>query len=80
MFHSDQASLLWLLVGAEPSRLVMRCRLRFSELDIQIIYKKGKLNSQSCSLSRLITLGKTNSELDEEIPCFLIDEESEEEK
>ena len=71
--HSDQASLRWLLTITEPSGRLMRWRLRLSEIDFQILYKKGKLNTQADALSRLTTLRETTSDLDEDIPCFLID-------
>ena len=49
-----------------------------SGFDFQILYKKGKLHTQADELSRLTTLGETTSDLDEYIPCFLIDEEYDE--
>ena len=78
MVHSDKASLRWLLTIAEPSGRLMRWRLRLSEFDFQILYKKGKLNAQEDALSRLTTLGETTSDHDEDIPCFLIDGEYDE--
>ena len=76
--HSDQASLRWLLTIAETSERLMRWRLRLSEFDFQILYKKGNLNTQADALSRLTTLIETTSDLDEDIPCFLIDGEYDE--
>ena len=76
--HSDQASWRWLLTIAEPSGRLMRWRLRLSEFDFQILYKKGKLNTQADALSRLTTLGETSSDLDEDIPCFSIDRDYDE--
>ena len=49
-----------------------------SEFNFKILYKKGKLNTQADALSRITTLGETTSDLDEDIQCFLIDEEYEE--
>ena len=46
-----------------------------SEFDFQILYKKRKLNNQTDAQSRLTTPGETTSDLDEDIPCFLIDGE-----
>ena len=76
--HSGQTSLHWLLTIGEPSGRLMRCRLRLSEFDFQILYKKGKLNTQADALSRLTTLGETTSDLDEDVTCFLIDGEYDE--
>ena len=76
--HSDQASLRWLLTIAEPSGRLMRWRLRLSEFDFQILYKTGKLNTQADALSSLATLVETTSDLDEDIPCILIDGEYDE--
>ena len=49
-----------------------------SEFDFQILYKKGKLDTQAEALSRLTTHGETTSDLDEDIPCFSIDREYDE--
>lgn len=70
--HSDHASLRWLMGISEPSGRLMRWRLRLSEFDFQVVYKKGKLNTQADALSRLTTLGSTVVAPDEDIPCFLI--------
>ncbi len=51
----------------------MRWRLRLSEFDFEVRYKKGKVNSQADALSRLATLGETVVPVDEEIPCFTAD-------
>ena len=58
----------------------MRWRLRLSEFDFEVRYKKGKLNTQADALSRLQSLGETTEELDQDLPCFVIEDiyESEE--
>ncbi len=66
-------SLRWLLEIAEQSGRLMRWRLRLSEFDFEVRYKKGKANSQADALSRLATLGETVVPVDEEIPCFTAD-------
>ena len=76
--YSDQASLRWLMTIAEPSGRLMRWRLRLSEFDFVVLYKKGKINTQADALSRLPTSGDTTSEIDDEIPCFKLEEEEEE--
>ena len=72
--HSDQASLRWLLEVSEPSGRLMRWRLRLSEFDFAVKYKKGTANTQADALSRLPTTGYTSVEVDEEIPCFTTEE------
>ena len=74
--YSDQASLRWLITIAEPSGRLMRWRLRLSEFNFTIQYKRGVQNTQADALSRLATLGETTSDLDDEIPCFMVEEDS----
>ena len=71
--HTDQASLRWLLGITEPSGRLVRWRLRLSEFDFEVRYKKGKLNNQADALSRLRTLGETEVDIDENVPCFIIE-------
>ena len=70
--HTDHSALRCLLQISEPSGRLMRWCLRLSEFDFEIRYKKGKLNTQADALSRLQTLGETTEELDEYLPCFVI--------
>ena len=71
--HTDHASLRWLLSVNDPSGRLMRWRLRLSEFDFDVEHKKGKANTQADALSRLTTLGETALDVDDEIPCFLLD-------
>ena len=72
---SDHTALRWLMDIAEPSGRVMRWRLRLSEFDFQVEYKKGKLNTQADALSRLATNGETTIDIDDDIPCFMTAED-----
>ena len=56
---------------AEPSGRLMRWRIRLSEFDFQVEYKKSKLNTQADALSRLATDGETTDDIDDDIPCFM---------
>ncbi|CDF32470.1 unnamed protein product [Chondrus crispus] len=60
--HTDHASLRWLMNVTDPSGRLIRWRLRLSEFDFKIKYKKGKANSQADALSRLRTAGETNED------------------
>ena len=79
MVHTDQASLRWLLSTTDGTGRLMRWRLRLSEFDFEVKYKKGSTNSVADCLSRLSTRGETVTEIDDEIPCFVLDEEQEQE-
>ena len=52
----------------------MRWRLRLCEFDFQVKYKKGILNTQADALSRLKTTGLTIVPIEEDIPCFVMEE------
>ncbi|CDF35613.1 unnamed protein product [Chondrus crispus] len=69
--HTDHASLRSLMNVTDPSGRLIRWRLRLSEFDFEIKYKKGKANSQADALSRLQTAGETVDEIDDEILCFM---------
>ena len=69
--HTDHASLRWLMNVTDPSGRLIRWRLRLSEFDFELKYKKGKANSQAEALSRLLTKEETVDEIDDEIPCFM---------
>ena len=71
--HTDQSSLRWLMEITEPSGRLMRWRLRLSEFNFVVKYKKGLLNTQADALSRLPTNGGTVVEIDEDIPCYMVD-------
>jgi transposase InsO family protein len=57
--YTDHAALRWLLNIAEPSGRLARWRLRLSEFDFDIQYKKGRVNTQADALSRLRTDAET---------------------
>ena len=58
----------------DPSGRLLRWRLRLSEFDFSINYKKGSSNLQADALSRLRTLGETTVEPDYELPCFAVEQ------
>ena len=71
--HTDQSSLRWLMEITEPAGRLMRWRLRLSEFNFVVKYKKGLLNTQADALSRLRTSGDTTVDVDDEIPCYTVD-------
>lgn len=70
--HTDHASLRWLLTIQEPSGHLMRWKLRLSENNFKVMYKRGPLNVHADELSRLQTLAKTTADNWDEIPSFLL--------
>ena len=70
---SDQASLRWLLTITEPSGRLTRWRLRLNKFDFEGRYKKGICNTQADALVQLQTLGETMSDIDDDIPCFILE-------
>ena len=69
--HTDHASLRWLMNVTDPSGRLIRWRLRLSEFDFEIMYKKGKANGQADAFSRLLTEGETVDAIDDEISWFM---------
>ena len=57
----------------DPSGRLLRWRLRLSEFDFAINYKKGSRNLHADAMSRLSTLGETTVERDYEIPCYTVE-------
>ncbi|CDF40678.1 unnamed protein product [Chondrus crispus] len=71
--HTDHSSLRWLMNVTDSSGSLILWRLRLSEFDFEIKYKKGKVNTKADALSRLLTKGETSNDVDEEIPCSMQD-------
>lgn len=72
--NTDHSCLRWLMSISDPSGRLMRWRLRLSEFDFAVKYKKGTCNVHADALSRLETLGETQLEIDDDIPCLTMDE------
>src|SRR5699024_8084703 len=51
--YTDHRPLVWLFSLKEPNSKLVRWRLKLEEYDYEIIYKKGKQNSNADSLSRV---------------------------
>ena len=70
--YTDHAALRWLLTIAEPSGRLARWRLRLSEFEFEIKYKKGTKNTQADALSRLPTDSETVFDPDADVvPVYL---------
>lgn len=51
--YTDHRPLVWLFNLKEPNSKLMRWRLKLEEFDYEIIYKKGKQNTNADALSRI---------------------------
>ena len=72
--HTDHQALRWILSltdGDSTGRLARR-RLRLSEYDFEVQYKKDSKSSVADALSRVPPQGGTTVPIDEEIPCLII--------
>lgn len=52
---TDHKPLQWLMSLKDPNSKLVRWRLKLEEFDYEIVYKKGKLNSNADALSRIKT-------------------------
>ncbi|CAN8076676.1 unnamed protein product, partial [Agarophyton chilense] len=74
--NTDHSSLQWLLSITDQSGSLTRWRLRLSEFDFEVKYKKGLANVLADGLSRLKKLGETQGKIDEDITCFYMETHS----
>ena len=71
---TNHAALHWLLTIDDPSGRLIRWRLRRAEYYFEVKYKKGKINSQEDSFSRLNNAAETILHDDRyDIPVFSLD-------
>ena len=68
--NTDHSSLRWLMTINDPSGRLMRWRIRLSEFQFKIHHKKGYLNTQADTVSRLASDGHTSGIEDFEIPTY----------
>lgn len=68
--HTNNACLWWMFEINEPSRRLMRWRLRLAGLYYDIKHRKGHLNAQADALSRLFSDGHTTEEEDYKPPVY----------
>jgi hypothetical protein len=55
---TDHKPLTWVFKMNDPSSRIMRLKLKLQEFEYDIVYKKGKENSNSDGLSRMYTVAK----------------------
>ena len=67
---TDHKPLQWLFSLKEPNSKLMRWRLKLEEYDYEIIYKKGKLNSNADALSRVEIHAKESGNIFEYMDDF----------
>ena len=58
--YTDHRPLVWLWKLKEPNSKLLRWKLRLEEYDFEVIYKKGKYNTNADALSR-ITIDQLNA-------------------
>ena len=73
--HTNLASFHWILTIEYLSGRLMRWRLRLTEFDFEVKYKKGKSNVQADALSRLDTAAETVPVDNDDIPTLAITED-----
>lgn len=65
--QSDLVSLCWLMEINEPNGSLLRWRLRLGNFHLQVVYKKGILNTHAEALLQLQNLGGQWPSIDEKI-------------
>ena len=78
--RTDHDSLRWLLNITDVSGRLARWRLRLAEFDYSVVNRPGVKHQAPDALSRLLTSGDDQSPLDDDIPCFITDTDSNEEE
>lgn len=67
--------LRWILKLADSSRRLARWRFRLSEFDFELVHRAGIKHQVADAISPVRTLGEHQTELDDQIPYFVITEE-----
>jgi RNase H-like domain found in reverse transcriptase len=73
--RTDHSALQWLLTISEPQGRLARWRIRLSEYDFEVKYKPGRCHQMADAMSRLPTEAYDESCIDDDIPCFALEEE-----
>lgn len=70
--YTDHSALHCLLTINSPSGSIIQWRLRLAELDFEIKYKKGRINSQADDLSKFRTSRETTPHVENyDVPVLL---------
>ena len=77
--RTDHGPLQWIMNLADASGRLARWRLRLLEYEFDIQYNPGREHHLADAMSRLPTGGGDVAEIEDEIPCFAVVEDPEEE-
>ena len=80
VLNTDHYALKWLMTVQNPSGRLLRWRLRLCEFHFVINYAKGSTHVHADALSRLQTLGETETDVDDDLPCLTIEAPEEHEE
>jgi len=72
--RTDHERLSWIYLLTAATGRLLRWRLRLAEFDFEVKYKKRANHHLPDALSRIPTTGLDQKELDDGIPCFLLDQ------
>jgi len=70
--RTDHECLSWIYWLTTATGRLLRWRLRLAEFAFEVKYKKGANHHLPDALSRILTTGLDQKELDDDIPCFLL--------
>jgi hypothetical protein len=73
--RTDHSALVWLFSVDGDNKRLARWRLCLAEYDFTVKYRPGAQNQPADGISRINTLGHDPSEVEDDIPCVLVQKE-----